>query len=178
VTFRQLLHSTVQLSGASATLLGLLVVLHAQINNDPTPALVSAGWWVIASMIGIHAGRMDAANPQIARVLAEARAANQLSEPHPVRTLVNRLWPLFLVTLLSGIAAIWLPQVAGVATGFFIIWALAWRKQEHAVHAIEERDGVEFRVEKTGMTAPLKLLRVPGLRRDRPEHKRQSTAGV
>jgi len=178
VTFRQLLHTTVLLSAVSATVLGLLVVLHAQINNDPTPALISAGWWIIAALFGIQAGRMDAANPQIARVLAEARAANQLSEPHPVRTLFNRLWPLFLVTLLSGVAAIWLPQVAGVATGFFIIWALAWRKQEHAVRAIEERDGVEFQVEKTGLTAPLKLVRMPGLRRDRPEHKRQSTAGL
>jgi hypothetical protein len=178
VTFRQLLHTTVILSGASATVLGLLVVLYAQVKSEPTPALISAGWWVIAAGIGIHTGRMEAANPQIARVLAEARAANELQEPRPVRTMINRLWPLFLVTLVSGVASIWFPQVAGVATGFLVIWALAWRKQEHAVQAIEERDGVEFRVERTGPTQPLKLVRVPGLRRDRPEHKRQSTAGV
>ncbi len=177
MTFRQLLHATVQLSGASATVLGLLVVLHAQINNEPAPALISAVWWVIATAIGISVGRQEAANPQIARVLADARAANQLPEIRPVRTLINRLWPLFLVTILSGAAAIWLPQVAGVAAGFMLIWALAWRKQEHAVHAIEERDGVEFRVERTGFTAPLKLMRLPGLRRDRPEHKR-TTAGA
>ncbi|MGX6447330.1 hypothetical protein ACVU7I_04590 [Patulibacter sp. S7RM1-6] len=177
MSFRQLLHATVLLSGASATVLGLLVVAHAQVNGEVGPAVVSALWWLIATGIGIGAGRRDAASPQIARVLAEARAANELPEPRPVRTLINRLWPLFLVTLVSGVAAIWLPQVAGVATGFLLIWALAWRKQQHAVRAIEERDGVEFQVERTSPIEPLKLVRLPGLRRDRPEHKR-SAAGV
>jgi hypothetical protein len=176
VTFRQLLHATVLLSGASATLLGLIVVSHAQVNSDPMPAVISALWWIVASIMGINAGRMNATNPQIARVLAEARAAEQLPEPRPVLTLINRLWPLFLVTIVSGVAAIWLPQVAGVATGFLLIWALGWRKQEHAVKAIEERDGVEFLVERTGPVSPLKLLRTPGLRRDRPEHKRHSAS--
>ncbi|MEV4420197.1 hypothetical protein AB0L40_09515 [Patulibacter sp. NPDC049589] len=124
MTFRKLLHSTVVLSGASATVLGLLVVLHAQINSDPQPAVISGIWWLIASMFGVRAGAMDATNPQIARVLAEARAAEQLPEPRPVLTLINRLWPLFVVTIVSGVAAIWLPQVAGVATGFLLIWAL------------------------------------------------------
>jgi hypothetical protein len=174
VTFRQLLHATVLLSGASATLLGLLVVSHAQVHSDPMPAVISALWWIVACAMGVHAGRMNDTNPQIAKVLAEARAAEQLPEPRPVLTLVNRLWPLFAVTLVSGVSAIWLPQVAGVATGFLLIWALGWRKQEHAVKAIEERDGVEFLVERTGPVSPLKLLRTPGLRRDRPEHKRQS----
>lgn len=178
MTFRKLLHTTVVLSGASATVLGLLVVLHAQVNSDPMPAVISAFWWVLASMFGIRVGALDATNPQIARVLAEARAAEQLPEPRPVLTLINRLWPLFVVTIISGIAAIWLPQVAGVATGFLLIWALGWRKQESAVQAIEERDGVEFLVERTGPVSPLKLIRTPGLRRDRPEHKRQSAAGV
>jgi hypothetical protein len=178
VTFRQLLHATVLLSGASATLLGLIVVSHAQVNSDPMPAVISGLWWIVASIIGVQSGRMNDTNPQIARVLAEARAAEQLPEPRPVLTLINRLWPLFAVTIVSGVAAIWLPQVAGVATGFLLIWALAWRKQEHAVKAIEERDGVEFLVERTGPVSPLKLLRTPGLRRDRPEHKRQSAAGV
>ncbi|MDO9410267.1 hypothetical protein [Patulibacter sp.] len=176
MTFRQLLHATVLLSGASATLLGLIVVSHAQVNSDPMPAVISALWWIVASILGINAGRMNDTNPQIARVLAEARAAEQLPEPRPVLTLINRLWPLFAVTIVSGVAAIWLPQVAGVATGFLLIWALGWRKQEHAVKAIEERDGVEFLVERTGPVSPLKLLRTPGLRRDRPEHKRHSAS--
>ena len=178
MTFRQLLHSTVVLSGASATFLGLVVVLHAQVHSDPMPAVISAVWWIVACVLGVRAGRIDATNPQIAKVLAEARAAEHLPEPRPVLTLLNRLWPLFVVSIASGVAAIWLPQVAGVATGFLLIWALGWRKQEHAVKAIEERDGVEFLVERTGPVSPLKLLRTPGLRRDRPEHKRQSAAGA
>lgn len=178
MTFRRLLHASVFLSGASATLLGLIVVLHAQVHSDPSPAVISALWWIVASIMGVRTGRQNATNPQIARVLAEARAAEQLPEPRPVLTLVNRLWPMFALTMISLVAAIWLPQVAGVATGFLLIWALGWRKQAHAVQAIEERDGVEFLVDRTGPVSPLKLLRTPGLRRDRPEHKRQSAAGV
>ena len=37
------------------------------------------------------------------------------------------------MTLGAGVAAVFFPQVAGVATGFAIIWALAWRRQEGAV---------------------------------------------
>lgn len=176
MTFRQLLHSTVLLSGGSASVLALLVVLDASASGDVVRVLIAAVWWAIAMVIGVNLGRQDATNPQIARVLADARAADQMPEPRPIRTLLNRLWPLFAVTVVSGAAIVVVPPVTGVATGFLLIWALAWRKQEHAVQAIEERDGVEFRVEKTGLVEPLKLIRVPGLRRDRPEHKRH--AGV
>ena len=75
--------------------------------------------------------------------------AATLPELHPARTLLNRLWPLLFSTLGAGVSAIFLPQVAGVATGFAIIWALAWRRQERAVTAIEERDGVRFYVDQT-----------------------------
>ena len=46
------------------------------------------------------------------------------------------------------------PQVAAVAAGFAIIWALAWRRQDAAVAAIEERDGVRFYVDKTSPLQP------------------------
>lgn len=177
MTFRQLLHSTVMLSGGSATALALLMVVHGQISGEPGTTLISAAWWAVASVIGFSSGRAQATNAQIARVLADARSAEQLEEPRPVRTLLNRLWPLLLVSIVAGAAVFFVPQITGVATGFLLIWALSWRKQDRAVQAIEERDGVEFRVEKTGMFEPLKLIRLPGLRRDRPEHKRQ-TAGV
>ena len=42
-----------------------------------------------------------------------------------------------------------MPQVAAVAAGFAIIWALAWRRQEAAVAAIEDRDGFRFYVDRT-----------------------------
>jgi hypothetical protein len=54
------------------------------------------------------------------------------------------------------------PQVSSVAAGFAIIWALAWRTQERAVLAIEERDGVRFYVDKTSPFSPIRLIRTPG----------------
>jgi hypothetical protein len=51
-----------------------------------------------------------------------------------------------------------------VATGFAIIWALAWRRQSSAVVAIEERDGVRFYIEQTSFYRPIKLVRTPGFR--------------
>ena len=52
--------------------------------------------------------------------------------------------------------------VAGIATGFGVIWALGWRRQEQAVAAIEERDGVRFYVEHTSPFKPMQLTRTPG----------------
>ena len=49
-----------------------------------------------------------------------------------------------------------------MAAGFTIIWALAWRRQERAVLAIEERDGVRFYVDKTSPFSPIRLIRTPG----------------
>ena len=49
-----------------------------------------------------------------------------------------------------------------VAAGFTIIWALAWRRQERAVLAIEERDGVRFYVDRTSPLSPIQLIRTPG----------------
>ena len=54
--------------------------------------------------------------------------------------------------------------MSAVAAGFAIIWALAWRRQEAAVTAIEDRDGFRFYVDKTPPFAPIRLIRTPGLR--------------
>jgi len=176
MTFRQLLRATVLLCAGSASVLALVVVLRGYVDGEAGLVAVSGTWWVIASGIGIAVGRHDAANPQIAAALADARAADQLPEHRPVRTLLNRLWPVLVATFASGAASLVLPQVTGVASGFLLIWALAWRRQEQAVQAIEERDGVEFHVERTGLVEPLKLVRLPGLRKNRPEHKRQASS--
>jgi hypothetical protein len=87
-----------------------------------------------------------------------------LPELNPGRTLLNRLWPLLLSTVGAGALAFTLPQVPAVATGFAIIWALAWRRQSSAVIAIEERDGARFYVERTSPLQPIKLVRTPGFR--------------
>ncbi|MCW2991689.1 MAG: hypothetical protein JWM73_2283, partial [Solirubrobacterales bacterium] len=107
-------------------------------------------------------------NPPIARLLASARASTSLPEHHPSAILVNRLWPLLLFTLLSCGLAFLAPQIPGIAAGFAIIWALAWRRQDAAVEAIEERDGVTFYVEKTAPHHPIRLIRTPGFRREVP----------
>ena len=101
-------------------------------------------------------------SPAIARLLADARTQSTLPELHPGSTMVNRLWPLLLVTVGAGAAAFVEPQIASVAAGGTIIWALAWRRQERAVLAIEERDGVRFYVDKTSPFSPIRLIRTPG----------------
>jgi hypothetical protein len=86
-----------------------------------------------------------------------------LPELRPGLTLLNRLWPLLFSTLGAGILGLFVPQVAGVAAGFAIIWALAWRRQEAAVTAIEDRDGFRFYVDRTPPHQPIRLIRTPGL---------------
>ena len=60
-------------------------------------------------------------------------------------------------------------QVPGIAAGFAIIWALAWRHQDAAVSAIEERDGACFYVRRTSPVRPIALERTPGFKTLRPE---------
>ena len=80
------------------------------------------------------------------------------------RTVLNRLWPLLLSTIGAGALAFVLPQVPAMATGFAIIWSLAWRRQASAVTAIEERDGARFYIERTSPLKPIRLVRTPGFR--------------
>ena len=105
-------------------------------------APIAVGWWVLAALIGLRLGRRAETNPPIARLLAGAKASTTLPEHRPGAILLNRLWPLLLFTLLAGGLAFLAPQIPGIAAGFAIIWALAWRRQDAAVAAIEERDGV------------------------------------
>ena len=82
---------------------------------------------------------------------------------------MNRLWPLLLFTLAAGGLGFLAPQIPGIAAGFAIIWALAWRRQEGAVAAIEERDGAWFYVRRTSPLRPIELQRTPGFKALRPE---------
>ncbi len=76
------------------------------------------------------------------------------------------MWPLLASTLIALGLGLVAPQIPAIAGGFAIIGALAWRRQEAAVSAIEERDGVAFYVEPTSPLKPIKLIRAPGFRRD------------
>jgi hypothetical protein len=160
VRFGDLLRATVLLSAGAATLLALVAVLGISRDADAALIVFSAVWWVIAGAIGlVLGGRAEAA---IQRSLATARSQTSLPELNPGRTLLNRLWPLLLCTIGAAVLGIWEPQVAAIAAGFAIVWALSWRRQEHAVAAVEERDGVRFYVERTSPFSPIRLVRTPG----------------
>ena len=160
--FGDFLKATVLLSAASATLLAALTVIGISRQLDDTPAYVSAGWWIIATAIGTMLGARDSATTPIARLLAGARTQHSLPDLHPARTIFNRLWPLLFCTVVAGVLSFFAPQIGGIAAGFAIIWALAWRRQEAAVAAIEERDGARFYVDRTSPLSAIRLIRTPG----------------
>jgi hypothetical protein len=160
--FGDFLNATVLLSAGAATALAAIAVTGMSQQTDSLLVGVTAGWWLAAVLIGTLLGRRAETSPPIARLLAGARSQTSLPELHPGRTLLNRLWPLLISTLGAGILAVWEPQVASIAAGFAIIWALAWRRQQSAVQAIEERDGVRFYVDRTSPLSPIQLVRTPG----------------
>lgn len=166
--FVDFLRSTVLLSAGAATTLGVLTLIAATRDQDDQVALYATGWWVVATLIGTWVGRRNETNPPIARLLADAKAATMMPDVRPGTTMVNRLWPMLLVVVVAGALTFLGPQIPGIAAGFTIIWALAWRRQESAVSAIEERDGVTFFIEKTSPLRPIQLMRLPGFRRERP----------
>jgi hypothetical protein len=162
VRFGDFLRATVLLSAGTATLLAALTVIGLSREYDRALVLFSAGWWTGAVLIGIWLGRRAETSPPIARLLATARTQTTLPELRPGLTLVNRLWPLLVATLGAGVLSVFEPQVSAVAAGFAIIWALAWRRQDAAVVAIEERDGARFYVDRTSPLQPIRLVRTPG----------------
>jgi hypothetical protein len=164
VRFVDFLKATVLLSAGAATLLAALTILGVSDDVEPLLTEVAVGWWLVAALFGYWLGRRNMASPPIVRLLADARMQTSLPELRPGWTLVNRLWPLLFSTLGAAIAGLFMPQVSAVAAGFAIIWALAWRRQEAAVAAIEDRDGFRFYVDKTPPLAPIRLIRTPGLK--------------
>jgi len=163
VRFVDFLKATVMLSAGSATLLAALTLVGTSQDGDSTTSLIAIGWWLVAALAGAWVGRRNQASPPIARLLADAKFQTTLPELQPGRTLLNRLWPLLISTLGAAALGFFLPQVAAVAAGFAIIWALAWRRQESAVSAIEDRDGFRFYLDKTPPFSPIRLIRIPGL---------------
>ena len=164
--FVDFLKATVMLSGGAATALAAVTVLAAGADADTLLVFVIAGWWVLAAAVGAVLGRRTETNPPIQRLLAGARSTTSLPEQQPSRLLINRLWPLAVSTMLAIGLALVAPQIPGIAAGFAMVWALAWRRQDAAVAAIEDRDGVAFYIEPTSPMSPIKLVRTPGFRRD------------
>lgn len=162
--FTDFLRTTVLLSAAAASALAAVTLAGALNSGDDVIVPVAAGWWVVASLIGIWLGRRAETSPPIASLLANARTQASLPDVNPGKTVVNRLWPILVSTVGAGALAFVLPQVPAVATGFAVIWSLAWRRQSGAVAAIEERDGARFYVEQTSPLKPIRLVRTPGFR--------------
>ena len=92
-----------------------------------------------------------------------------MPEHRPGAVILNRLWPLISAMIVAGGLTALAPQVPGIAAGFAIIWALAWRHQDAAVSAIEERDGACFYVRRTSPVRPIALERTHGFKTLRPE---------
>jgi hypothetical protein len=164
--FVDFLKTTVLVCAAGATALAALSVLRAADRDDEFLMVFSLAWWTVAALAGGWLGRRPATLPAIARLLAEARSTTTLPDQRPVgRVLVNRLWPL-LVVLVACAGLAWpFPEVSAIGAGFMAIWALYWRRQEGAVTAVEERDGVAFFIERASPFRAMKLVRTPGFRR-------------
>ncbi|HEX2087140.1 MAG TPA: hypothetical protein VHF89_15775 [Solirubrobacteraceae bacterium] len=128
--FVDLLKTTVLVCAASATVLGVVAVLSATSRQEDGPLVFALAWWLAAGVIGAFLGRRAETTPPIARLLADARTATSLPEQRPGALLLNRLWPLLVVTVAASALGAVAPQIPAIAAGFAAIWALSWRRQE------------------------------------------------
>ena len=166
--FREFLRVSVLIYAAAATALAIVSVVGATREDSNTLVYVAAVWWCAAVLAGLWLGRRPETTEGIATLLAGARTTNSLPELEPGAILFNRQWPVAVATVLAGAIGFFFAQVPVVATGFFLLVALLWRRQSSAVEAIEGRDGAEFWFDRTSPFGPPKLLRLPGLRRIEP----------
>jgi hypothetical protein len=165
--FTDLLRMTVLLCGGGASALALMAVLGLAAGEELAPAAVTAAWWGIAVAGGAVLGAPERAAEAVRPMLAAARTATQLPDASAGRLALSRLWPIAAFVLIAGGAGVVFPQIAGIGAGFLLAVALAWRNREPAVLGIEERDGVCFYVLPGSAFEPVKLMRTPGLTRDR-----------
>ena len=165
--FVDLLRVSSLLVAAVATALGAVSVLVAAQDADEAALVVAGAWWLLGAGAGIVLGRPARAADSVRRLLAGARTATHLPSETPTRIAFMRLWPIgAFAVLVGGAGWIW-PQVAAIGAGYAILIGLAWRGRERAVAAVEDRDGVRFYVEPSSAFEPVRLLRTPGLYRDR-----------
>ena len=125
-------------------------------DSDTTTLIVAAAWWTIAAVGGLMLGRSARAAEAVREVFAGARTTPTLPTATPAgpRSAGSGRWPLRGVV--GGVGFVF-PGVAAVGAGYAIFVALAWRRREAAVTAVEERDGVRFYVEPGSALTPLPL---------------------
>ena len=165
--FHEFLRTTVLMSAGSATALALVAIIAGA--NRTTLVTVAIAWWLVGGIVGLWIGRESQISQAIGSLLAGARAQRSLPEVSPARTVLNRLWPLMVVTIAAVGIGFVEPQIPAIAAGFAIVWALAWRRQASAVRAIEDRDGARFYIDRTSPLSPIRLVRTPGFRANLPE---------
>src|SRR3954452_23296398 len=170
--FPEFLRTSILFFAGAATALAAVAIAGAQSDDDTTLLYVAVGWWVASAVAGLWIGRRVETSQGIGRLLADARHSPTLPEQEPGRTMINRLWPLIIVTAAAAALAFLLPQVPAIGAGYALLLALAWRKQSRAVVAIEDRDGVRFYVERTSPMKPVQLVRTPWMRRIEPTDER------
>jgi hypothetical protein len=164
VRFTDFLKTTVLLTAGEATALAAVTIIAAAGKEDTVTIIFSLAWWALAAVVGAWLGRGSKPSTRIGTLLAEARTSEALPELRPAGVLANRLWPLGVVALIAAGIAWLFPQFPAVAAGYAILVALAWRKQEAAVTAVEGRDGARFYVLPTSPFRGIELVRTPGYR--------------
>jgi hypothetical protein len=167
VTFTDLLRLTVFLAAAEATALAAVTILVAGPRGDTTTLIVAAAWWLAGIAIGLALGRPSRAAEGVRDALANARTRPSLPDESPGRIAAERLWPIGASALIAAILGFFFPGVTAIGAGYALLVALAWRSRESAVLAVEERDGVKFYVEPGSAFQPIRLVRTPGLGRER-----------
>ncbi|HEX6117121.1 MAG TPA: hypothetical protein VFY99_08475 [Solirubrobacterales bacterium] len=165
--FTDLLRLTVLLVAGLATALGGVAIVAADAADDNLTLIVTAAWWLLAVVIGMLLGRPERAHEDVAEVLASARTITSLPDASANRIAIGRLWPLGVFALVAGGLAAVFPSVPAIGSGYALLVALMWRNREAAVTGVEDRDGVRFYVEPSSPFEPLRLVRTPGLSRDR-----------
>jgi hypothetical protein len=163
--YTDFLKATVMLMAAEATALAAVTVAAASAKDDTATIVFAVAWWALAAVIGAWLGRRNETTTAIGRLLAQARSTQTLPEIRPVSVMFNRLWLVAVSTVVAAAVSWLLPQISAVVAGGAILIALAWRKQERAVTAIEERDGVRYYVVPSSPFKAIVLERTGGLRR-------------
>lgn len=152
------------MSAGSATALALVALAGVVGGGHTLLVAVAVGWWLVGGWVGIWVSRDSGTSRAIGSLLADARSQRSLPQVSPALTVLNRLWPLMLLTVAAAGIGIVEPQIPAIAAGFAIGWALAWRRQASAVQAIEDRDGARFYVDRTPPMSAIRLVRTPGFR--------------